>query len=167
MKGGALIKRVKEILLNSFLRISATFACLLFLFVGILLVIRLCVEADKSSAFYALEHSDLLISAIVMFPIYLVWNLLVLSIEIMSIFFSNYELSEKITSRLYKFGILVALVVAMLYTETPDQFQLLATLISFCLIFNFLVPNDLPKLFIEVKRNAQKKRAKCKRNKEN
>ena len=123
--------------------------------------------ADKSSALYALEHSNLLVLIIVMFPIYLVWNVFVLSIEIMSIFFSNYALSQKLTSRLYKFGILVTLVVAMLYTETPDQFQLLATLISFCLIFQFLVPSDLPNLLVDIKRDAQKKWTKHKRNKEN
>ena len=102
-----------------------------------------------------------------MLPIYLVWNLFVILIEVISISISNYKLSEKLTNRLYRLGILISLVVSMLYTETADQFQLLATLISFCLIFQFLIPNDFQNLLVDIKRNAHQKRAKHKNKKEN
>lgn len=117
------------------------------------------------SALYALEHSNVLFSLIAIFPTYLVWNLFVSAIEIITLLISDYELAEKVTSRLYKLGILVSLVVAMLYTETPDNFQLLATLISFCLIFQYFIPKDFPHLTVEIHRSFVKKRRQYKNHK--
>ena len=167
MKGGDYIKALKQILLRFLVRTVVSFGCLILLLAGVFLVFRLCTTADKSSALYEVEHSNWLVLLIAIFPIYITWNLFVILIESISIYISNYELSEKLTNRLNKLGILIALVVAMLYTETPDQFQLLATLISFCLIFQFLIPDDLQNLLVDIKRNAHQKRAKRKNKKEN
>lgn len=119
---------------------------------------RIWKEADKRSALYALEHTDLFALIVVTVVTFFVWNTLVIGIEILANLISNYDLSQKLSNRLYKLGILISLIIAMLYTETSDQFQLLATLISFVLIFNFLVPNDLNNLFAEIFRNANHKR---------
>ena len=167
MKGGDYIKALKRILLRFLVRIGALFCCLVLLLTGSYSVAQVYSTASKGSALYEIEHANLLITIIAMLPIYLVWNLFVILIEVISISISNYKLSEKLTNRLYRLGILISLVVSMLYTETADQFQLLATLISFCLIFQFLIPNDFQNLHVDIKRNAHQKRAKHKNKKEN
>lgn len=115
---------------------------------------RLLTSADKRSALYMLEHSHLIIIFLAVFGIYLIWNVWVLAFEIVITFLSNNDLAQKFTRQLHKFGVLVSLIVAMLYIQTPDQFELLATLISFALIFQFLMPNGLYNLIMEMRSNA-------------
>ena len=156
------IRRFAEFLL----KICAIICCLLFLVVFTYSVIRIWQTSDKRSALYAIDHSNLLISLIAFVVMLMFWNLLVIAIKIIVVLLSNFDLSEKLTSGMYKLGILISLTVAMLYTETPDEFQLLASLISFCLIFHFLVPNDFHNLFIEIFRNTKHKWGKNKNHKQ-
>lgn len=148
------------------IKASTVICCFLFLITFVYSIFRLWQTTDKRSALYAIEHSNFITSLIAFVVILMFWNLLVIAIKIIVVVLSNYDLSEKLTSGMYKLGILISLTVAMLYTETPDEFQLLASLISFCLIFHFLVPNDFHNLFIEIFRNAKHKWGKNKNHKQ-
>ena len=151
------IKNTNHFLANFFLKLGAVSGFILFLSAGIFGFGRLVCEADKRSALYEVAHSNLVFLLIATFIVFAVWNMLVIAIEIMITFLSNYDLADKLTNKLYKFGILISLLLSMLYTETPDQFQLLATLISFALIFQFLLPNGLRNLIANIRKQASNK----------
>lgn len=87
----------------------------------------------------------------------MIWNALVTATEFVIGYLSNVDLAQKVAKQLNKFGVLISLMIAMLYSETPDQFELLATLISFALIFQSLFPKGLNDLVSQIRTKAIQK----------
>lgn len=113
--------------------------------------------AKKSSVLYQIERSNLITVFLEAVFIYLVWNALVTATEFVIGYLSNVDLAQKVAKQLNKFGVLISLMIAMLYSETPDQFELLATLISFALIFQSLFPKGLNDLVSQIRTKAIQK----------
>jgi hypothetical protein len=81
------------------------------------------------------------------------WCLINGSIYSISCFVSliNRKLAAKFEQQALKLSIIISVLIGMLTIETPEQFELVATLVSFALIFNFFFPKDFPKTLSQIK----------------
>lgn len=56
-----------------------------------------------------------------------------------------------------KFSFIAATVLGLLLTESSDEFQLVATIISFVLIFQYFFPKELKDAFVDAQRKLVNK----------
>ncbi len=126
--------------------------------IGLLLfVTSFCIFPLKGSAMYELIHADLLRPFVLIFLIYSVLTT-ANYIIVYLVSLTDVVLSKKLNSQLAKLGLLLSIVIGLLVTESSDHFQLIATLISFVLIFQFFIPKGLPKTLQQIELKLIRKR---------
>ena len=54
------------------------------------------------------------------------------------------NLAMKFEQQALKLSVVLSVLIGMITIETPEQFELVATLVSFVLIFNFFFPKEFP-----------------------
>lgn len=60
--------------------------------------------------------------------------------------------ADKFLTGTIKFSFITATVLGLLLTESSDEFQLVATIISFILLFQYFFPKELKDTFVDVQR---------------
>lgn len=104
----------------------------------------------KGSALSVLMHSNIIKSIIVLLVAFSLIDGAIYSISYL-VSLVDRKLAIKFERQALKIGIIISVLVGMLTIETPDQFELVATLVSFVLIFNFFFPKEIPKTIAQIK----------------
>ena len=123
-----------------------------------LVLIRIITHPFKNSAWVSLAHSDLANSLLAIFIIFLLINTIgeFISVVIMEIDVAD---ADKFLTGSAKFSCIAATVIGLLLTESSDEFQLVATAISFILIFEHFFPKELKEALVDAQRKLIHKRS--------
>lgn len=131
------------------------------------ILFRIFTHPLANSAWAELMHSHLFISLGVIVGLFVIINgigifisLIILNIDI--------EDSDKFINQFAKFSLIIAIITGLLLTESSNTFQLVATVISFALIFQYFFPKEMNNTLIDVYRkfiNIRKRKGKEKNKK--
>lgn len=119
-------------------------------------LIRALTHPLKGAAIVSLAHSNLGMSLFAILVIFILLNsigtfLAVIIIEI------DVNDADKFLTGTVKFSFIAATVLGLLLTESSDEFQLVATIVSFVLIFQYFFPKELKDAFVDVQRKLVNK----------
>lgn len=103
----------------------------------------------KYSAWNSLQHSNLTTSFLAIFIIFSSLTLIGAAISIL-ILKIDAEASEKFLTSFVKLNFITSIVIGLLITEDSNDFQLIVTVISFVLIFQYFFPKELKTAIIDV-----------------
>ena len=133
--------------LNKFIKTLIALTCLC---LDVIFLCGITFYPLKESALNILIRSNIYKTIIVSL---VSWSFITASIYAISYFVAMIDanLADKFERQLIKIGIILSLLIGMLTIETPEQFELVATLVSFVLIFNFFFPKDLPNTLTQIK----------------
>ena len=81
------------------------------------------------------------------------------------IFNIDIEYSDKFINQFVKFSLIIAIITGLLLTESSNTFQLVATVISFALIFQYFFPKEMKDTFVGLYRKLINKRNRVDKNK--
>lgn len=118
--------------------------------------IRMLTHPLKGAAIVSLAHSNLGMSLFAIFVIFILINGIgaILSAVIMEIDAND---ANKFLTGTVKLSFITATVLGLLLTESSDEFQLVATIISFVLIFQYFFPKELKDAFVDAQRKLVNK----------
>lgn len=133
--------------LGKFLKLFISFLCLC---LDMFLLFAITLDPLKGSSISVLIHSNVQKTIIVSI---VAWSLMNGAIYAVSYFVNllDRKLATKFEQQALKLSIIISLLIGMLTIETPEQFELIATLVSFVLIFNFFFPKEFPKTISQIK----------------
>lgn len=123
---------------------------LIFLCLDVVMLVWLTVFPLKGSALSVLMNSNIMKSLIVLLVAFSLIDGAIYSISYL-VNLIDRELAIKFEQQALKIGVIISVLVGMLTIETPDQFELMATLVSFVLIFNFFFPKEFSKTIAQIK----------------
>lgn len=124
----------------------------LWIIIAIHLLTEIVTNYSKHSAWSTLQHSNLFASFLAMFIIFISLTLIGTAIS-MFILKINAEAAEKFLTSFAKLNFIASIVIGLLITEDSNDFQLIVTVISFVLIFQYFFPKELKAAMIDVHRS--------------
>lgn len=126
--------------LSNFLKLLISFVCLC---VDLLLLFGITLNPLKGSSISVLINSNILKTIVISA---ISWALINGAIYSISYFVSllDRNLAMKFEQQALKLSVVLSVLIGMITIETPEQFELVATLVSFVLIFNFFFPKEFP-----------------------
>lgn len=152
-----------------FNRISFAILFTLFWIVGaVILLIEIFIHPLHNSAWDNLASSNLLLSLLVILAIFSLLNLIAVLISLLILTIDMKD-ADLLIKELTKINLIVSIVIGLLLTERSDDFQLIATTISFILVFQYFFPKEIKDVFIDTQRkfiDEWKKQSKSKKKKQ-
>ncbi|MEY8441851.1 hypothetical protein AALA17_04225 [Lactobacillaceae bacterium 24-114] len=133
--------------LGNFLKLLISFVCF---FIDLFLLFGITLYPLKGSSISFLIHSNILKTIIISAIACSLINGAIYSISYL-ISLIDHELATKFEEQALKLSIILSILIGMLTIETPEQFEMVATLVSFILIFNFFFPKEFPQTIAQIK----------------
>ena len=128
------------------------------------ILFRIFTHPLANSAWAELMHSHLFISLGVIVGLFVIINGIGIFISLI-IFNIDIEDSDKFINQFVKFSLIIAIITGLLLTESSNTFQLVATVISFALIFQYFFPKEMKDTFVGLYRKLINKRNRVDKNK--
>lgn len=111
----------------------------------------------NNSALFSLMNSNLLFSFLTILTVFPIMNLITV-LFLLLILKIGVKNAEIFMPQLVQLNLIASIICGLLITENKDDFQLIATIISFALIFQYFFPKNLKDIIINIQNKSINKR---------